>query len=364
MERQAEIVIRALRFVGVATAVGTPTAEAVYQAWTNTTPIIEAQTVTPTLTPTPRREDCSVEVRHFAQFYQDKGGPTHPDGRPMFQRDIDEILGPAPGRLFMVEAVNGSIRPEAVLLTDKEGRGSVTVNGIADATQDNRRIVRLISTSLDNGDKTNLDGRCGSPVQLDKMVEKGPLQVIRGLVATPRGDLATRVAGSVESLDADKRRAATAVAIEAVREAQRVQTAVVEATAKATRDARASQTASPTATQTPTSTQARAEQSPTPTANVVVPGPEQPKDGEYGFGSWIHDTPIPLVGWVGDRFDNLGSITRWYFDRMPFTGIGTAVLAIGVYVWRRFNPFGGQGGQAGAPAAGGQGPAGPAPQTP
>ncbi|MBI2600328.1 hypothetical protein HYW42_00055 [Candidatus Daviesbacteria bacterium] len=113
--------------------------------------------------------ECRVRVLPRAQYYKDNGGATLPDGRPQFQPNQDQVLGPASGRRILIEA-----KPESKVVTTNE-RGE----GIDPAT--NRNYVELMASALpgerragirlqdlQNGDSASTIISCGN--QKDEML--------------------------------------------------------------------------------------------------------------------------------------------------------------------------------------------------
>lgn len=186
-----------------------------------------------------------VEISDF--FYRDRGGSTDPFGRPTFQPNIDEFLGPAVNRRFNVDSEAGEVRK---LVTDQQGIGrDLSGNPFAEfrGSTKTRETVRgkefparkHSAQNAHNGETwADIVVFCGgTPWQLRVYTEVGRLQVtpVPGPVRLPEGRPAPATPGTRPEAQATA--TAVAAAIE-TRTAQSTQTATATRIITGTPEAR------------------------------------------------------------------------------------------------------------------------------
>lgn len=147
-----------------------------------------ADTPTPTSTPTARLTpvaDCLVRVAVKAEFVRSDGS----------------IIGTAPNRRYLVEAIGQS----AVMTTNNNGVGIAKAGttevpyaqfrGKSDAKKDGKDAIGVRVQSLNSGESTAHTAVCGTPLNLDKKVIVGPNMIVTpgtGPTFEPRGRVVDR----------------------------------------------------------------------------------------------------------------------------------------------------------------------------
>lgn len=248
------------------------------------TPVM-AQTLTTTPLPP---ADCRVPVTIINQYKKD-----------------GQLVGPAVNVDFLIRAQNDSGLPIKIT-TNNEGRAKGTFEGRTDTELLERKAISLSRINLNQ--ITSFKGICGEPVELNVVTDAGDRDIVPGTVVTPRGTALKSTPVNLENIQKAAEQFATA---EAIRETNRARTATVEAAKIATERALATQFESRRQEQTATATASPRPEQP---RQPEQPRP-QPEQGGSDFLTMIHDTPIPGIGWVGDRISNLGTAGIWTADR-------------------------------------------------
>lgn len=150
---------------------------------------------------------CIVRVKQIReQFFQDKGGPAHPDGRPRFQPNIDQILGPAVGRRILVELGGDAF----ILVTNQQGLGidqksnrpDLTVTSPSNTTEAGKPAISVRIQQLNNGDSIASSIPCGMQKEFDILSEKGPLTVEAKQTVVPASIEVQRTPETVAKVEA------------------------------------------------------------------------------------------------------------------------------------------------------------------
>lgn len=235
--------------------------------------------------------NCVTKVEISDFFYRDRGGPTDPFGRPTFQPNIDEFLGPAVNRRFNVDAEDGEVRK---LVTDQQGIGrDPSGNPFAEfkgSTKTRERVgnrelpARKHSVQNAHNGETWADRVVfcgGTPWRLRVYTEVGKLQVtpIPGPIHLPEGRPAPATPGTRPEAQATPSPASTPEPARTP-QPQRTPEAVVTATAQArelaTEVARAQATATAVAAAIETRT---AQSTQTATATRIITGTPEARGG-------------------------------------------------------------------------------------
>lgn len=301
-------------------------ADAAYQMWQNTAPVVQAQ-----------NPDCRVNIGIIANRYEDRGGERTPDGRARYQPGIDRDLGPAANLPIEVRAGTTTVNQ----VTNSEGRTPpISVIGPSNSRDSEGRDSIRISYIARGYPESNGDAPCGFDVTLranlqelglDLLTPTGTRTPIPSGTGIPTG-IPTRTPSPSPSPSpsaSPDRGAASSEGFE-----RTSPTPTKPATETPTLRPTDRPTERPRNTNTPT----EAPKPPTETSRSVdtprpanTPAPEAPTsrpqtaperqpiesddprnipflggilrafgDSASEFGKFIHDLPIPLVAFIGD----------------------------------------------------------------